>query len=593
MVNGRRVLGLLNNMALYPDTEGPDFYLGIRKTNPVYGAGITAPVFTKRLIVDGSLDRYEMFVSPKRLPVIAEDVRRALRGSRRSSLVTIHDYRELLNGFNDLGITLWFDSDAKFWEAAYIRSRWSARLYPITAIFHTISYHFMLHSFILPLLLSQSYPCDSVICFSDAARRALVKLLERVATKFGNDYKVSLKYRGRLDVIPLGVDTQLFRPRNKSSIRRQLGLPVDACIILYLGRFSFIDKMDLFPTLRVVRDLMIRHPSRNTLLVLAGTSRGTYLESMKHYLSELDMLQRVKIVAAAPEDRHLLFSAADIFVSPSDSIQENLGSTPIEAMASGVPQVVADWNGYRESVRHGETGFLVPVCWTRCDGDLSDLAPLHVMNVEFDHGSMAQSVAMDLREYGRCLEALIVNKSLRVAMGRASRKRAMECYSWQSVVTKYEEIASELAAIAKSGSYEPRRAPSYSCPSYFETFGHYATKCLDDDTLMYLSSSTQSEGEVLPEYHPALEGRILDARIVTAVINAMTHGNGRDGQYLREKPASSHSPVAMAEVVLQVESALGRHADEIRRHIMWLLKNGVVEIKESDVPINRGEFLSL
>lgn len=191
MVNSSRVLGMLNNMALYPNTEGPDFYLGIRKTNPVYGAGITAPVFTKRLIVDGTMDRYEMFVSPKRVPVIAEDVRRALKSTRKSSLVTIHDYRELLAGFNDLGVTLWFDSDAKFWEAAYIRSRWSSRLYPITAIFHTISYHFMLHTFILPLLLAESYPCDSVLCFSNAARYALLKMLECVATRLRNSLKIA------------------------------------------------------------------------------------------------------------------------------------------------------------------------------------------------------------------------------------------------------------------------------------------------------------------------------------------------------------------------------------------------------------------
>ncbi len=585
MGNDKRVLGLLNSMALYPSTEGPDFYLGIRKTNPVYGAGITAPLFTKRLILHGTMNRYEMFSSPRRVTVITQDVKKALLRTKRSNLVRVHEYRELLDGFDNLGITLWFDSDAKFWEAAYIRSRWSSKLYPITAIFHTISYQNMLHGFVLPLLLAESWPCDSILCFSQAARRALLTMLEHVSTRFRDDYNTSLSYRGRLDVIPLGVDTDVFRPRNKSTVRRQLGLPIEACIILYLGRFSFIDKMDLFPTFRVVRDLMMKHVGRNVLLVLGGSSRGTYLDSVKRHLSEMDILPQVRIMAAPPEDRHLLFSAADIFISPSDNVQENLGSTPIEAMASGVPQVVADWNGYRETVRHGETGFLVPVRWIGCDADLRDLAPLHGANFEFDHGSMAQSVAMDLRQYARCLESLIMDKALRVDMARASRRRALANYSWQSVVRQYEELGSELAKIASGVTYTPRRTPVYTCPPYFQSFGHYATDCLGDDTIIRLSSTTRNPVDrfgVIPPYHPALEYRILDANILSAVMDEVRQRRSRCSRPLGKMSAPAQTAAAMGAVVHNLVRILSRHPDEIRRHIMWLLKNGLLEVQGAE-----------
>ena len=38
----------------------------------------------------------------------------------------------------------------------------------------------------------------------------------------------------------------------------------------------------------------------------------------------------------------------DIFVSLSDNIQETFGLTPLEGMASGLPVVATDWNGYRD-----------------------------------------------------------------------------------------------------------------------------------------------------------------------------------------------------------------------------------------------------
>ena len=55
-----------------------------------------------------------------------------------------------------------------------------------------------------------------------------------------------------------------------------------------------------------------------------------------------------------------MWSAADVFTSLSDNIQESFGLTPIEAMASGLPVLVSDWDGYRDTVTHGAEGLVVP-----------------------------------------------------------------------------------------------------------------------------------------------------------------------------------------------------------------------------------------
>ena len=48
-------------------------------------------------------------------------------------------------------------------------------------------------------------------------------------------------------------------------------------------------------------------------------------------------------------------AASDMALSLVDCLQETFGLTPVEAMASGLPAVVSDWNGYRDTVVEG--------CW--------------------------------------------------------------------------------------------------------------------------------------------------------------------------------------------------------------------------------------
>ena len=70
-------------------------------------------------------------------------------------------------------------------------------------------------------------------------------------------------------------------------------------------------------------------------------------------------------------DRPELYNAADVFTSPIDNLQETFGLTPLEAMSCGVPQVVSDWDGYKDTVEDGITGFRIPVYWTDCQDDLA------------------------------------------------------------------------------------------------------------------------------------------------------------------------------------------------------------------------------
>src|SRR5262249_57736317 len=96
------------------------------------------------------------------------------------------------------------------------------------------------------------------------------------------------------------------------------------------------------------------------------------------------------------------YAAADIFMSLADNIQETFGLTPVEAMAAGLPVIVSDWNGYRDTVRHGAEGFLIPTIAPPPGSGVVLAQRYAAGSVDYDHfiGKAAQFVALD---QGACL----------------------------------------------------------------------------------------------------------------------------------------------------------------------------------------------
>ncbi|NUN92682.1 MAG: glycosyltransferase, partial [Verrucomicrobiae bacterium] len=270
--------------------------------------------------------------------------------------------------------------------------------HPITLTHHTISYKELLHDGLLRLLLAAPRPYDSIVCTSHAARRALAACIDAVAEALRQSCGAQIAYQGRYDVVPLAVDCDRFRPTDRAVARARFGIPPDRFVLLWVGRLSLIDKADLLPLVDALGVLRERHPERELLLVCAGRERPTerFGGAIADYARELGLAECVRIMDHSEfgSVAELLYGAADVFVSPIDNIQESFGLTPIEAMACGVPQIVSDWDGYRESVVHGETGFLLPTRWARCADDLSGAAWFR--DSPFDHLALAQSVAVDM-----------------------------------------------------------------------------------------------------------------------------------------------------------------------------------------------------
>lgn len=147
----------------------------------------------------------------------------------------------------------------------------------------------------------------------------------------------------RFDVraIPNGLDAEVFSPTDKMTARRQLGLPLERPIVLFVAQSVENRRKGCQFTIDALKGLGDR-----LTLVSVGSGKSAGGDSQIH-LGEIGDDRRLS----------LIYSAADVFAMTS--IQDNLPNTILEAMACRTPTVAFDVGGIGEMVRPGRTGALV------------------------------------------------------------------------------------------------------------------------------------------------------------------------------------------------------------------------------------------
>ncbi len=163
--------------------------------------------------------------------------------------------------------------------------------------------------------------------------------------------------KGRIEIVAPGVEHAFFAPGDRSGARNALGLPVDAPILLFVGRIQPLKGPDV-----AIRALHALGRPEVKLLLVGGASglEGDAEVARAHELvDELGLHGQVEFVD--PQPHHILstyYRAADLVLVPSRS--ESFGLVALEAAACGIPVVASGVGGLLSLVDHGETGLLVP-----------------------------------------------------------------------------------------------------------------------------------------------------------------------------------------------------------------------------------------
>ena len=148
--------------------------------------------------------------------------------------------------------------------------------------------------------------------------------------------------------------------------------------------------------------------------------QGRHFHDLQKHCPDLRFLRLGGDSHVSEEIKQKALSACDLVLSLVDNIQETFGLSIAEAMAAGRPVVASDWDGYRDLIRHGIDGYLVPSCWDEQANHVS--FPLGWMqknelsNFPFISGSLAQLVQLDLEAAEAAVITLLSHQKLSHSM---------------------------------------------------------------------------------------------------------------------------------------------------------------------------------
>ena len=338
---------------------------------------------------------------------------------------------------------------------------------PVCGLIHSINSERVVFA-VLQHYFAGLCEADLLFCSSRAGMRTIDVYIEEV----GRLLLPNITYRPRRVLVPLGVPIPLLEPEHRINLRQLLNIGAQETITLFFGRLSQMSKGDLGPML-IALSLLSRREAHTHLVIAGDDTQTNEARRLKALANELGCIQNLTIWPnPSARDKHMLYSGADIFVSPSDNIQETFGLTVAEALSYGLPAVVSDWDGYRDIVSDGETGFLVPSLFPSSLETL-EVSDCRISMVEED--SLAQSTTIDIPVLSEKIQSLLHNPALRRQMGRAARQSAEKHYSWPVIVKRYEEVWGESIQAAKTAPCEEDLASAVFRMSLEKSFGHFAT----------------------------------------------------------------------------------------------------------------------
>lgn len=426
---------------------------------------------------------------------------------------------------------------------------------------------------IAELLTAPVQPWDAVICTSAAVEGNLRRVLDAQAAYLRSRLGVRRLTLPRLPVIPLGVHTEdfAFTEGQRASARQALDADGNTLVVLFMGRLSFHAKAHPLAMYQALEKAARSLPSgRRVTLVECGWRANEWIAEA--YASAARAfcpgVRVVTLDGRNPGDRQTAWAGADIFCSLSDNIQETFGITPIEAMAAGLPVVVSDWNGYKDTVRDGVDGFRIPTL-APGPGLGRDLALRHALEIDsYDVyiGRAAALIAVDVEAAAEAFARLFASPELRRRMGDKGRERARQTYDWAQIIPRYEALWASLDERRRSQApaLKPLRHPWPARMDPFHAFEHYPTTALSPQTELALADDDATA---------ALAGLARRQRL--AMVNYAAAILPAEAELGRLIEAAAAGPAPAGALVRSV--APPRQAFVLRA-LAWLVKLGVLKM---------------
>lgn len=209
----------------------------------------------------------------------------------------------------------------------------------------------------------------------------------------------------RVENIPNGINTDIFRKYDKSIAREKFNLPTDKKILLFGAVDPLSGERKGYKLLADTINKIAESDFKNIALVVFGTSsnNGINFNLPTYFIGKI----------SSEEELAMVYSAADFFIAPS--IEDNLPNTVVESMSCGTPVAAFSIGGMPDMIENRKNGILVP---------------------SFDAALLASEILSVLKDG-------IVFKNLSLE----SRKKVLENFDIKIIVDRYKQLYKSILSL--------------------------------------------------------------------------------------------------------------------------------------------------